>query len=343
MKNNHQNLKLILLDKCTFQSLKDEELEIISKHKLLVPDIFLIENLKRKETINKICRLENMHGIDSWYALAKKDLLDQGITVTPEDIKKITDDPVKLKEQMKLAEQMADQYDEWPKKLIKQSMDFSSKGSKNRIVEGVKKQLQTDPPDREITDDEISRIVDNTWRETKNILTVPHSDWRTISKLVINDLDNKPIRAEHRYLKEAERAYVCNAEWLNFVCYYFQTTESEKSQIFNRWQEKSCQHLKYFAPYVYYLLALEFTMSWRITKSKGNHKREIVRDLRYLYYANYSNVTFHTCDRQLKDTIQKIPFLKHTEEKMVYFYNDEENRPGELNKSDWLNRLKNTN
>ena len=61
MKNNDQNLEFILLDKCTFQSLKPEELEIVSKHKLLVPDIFLIENLKRTETISKICELENTY------------------------------------------------------------------------------------------------------------------------------------------------------------------------------------------------------------------------------------------------------------------------------------------
>ena len=47
MKSNDQNLDLILLDKGPFQSLKDEELEMVSKHKLLVPDIFLIENLKK--------------------------------------------------------------------------------------------------------------------------------------------------------------------------------------------------------------------------------------------------------------------------------------------------------
>ena len=342
MEKNNQNPELILLDKCTFQSLKDEELKIVSKHNILVPDIFLIENFKRKETLNKICRLENTHGIDNWYALAKRDLLGQGITIIQEGVREITDDPVKLKEQMKLAKQIAKQYDEWPKKLIKQSIDFSSKGSKNRVVEGVKNQVRTYLPDREITDNEISRMVNNIWRKTKNILTVPHSDWRTISKLVINDLDNKPMREEHRHLKEAERAYVCNAAWLDFTCRYFQTTESEKSQIFNRWQESFRQHLKYFAPYAYYLLVLEFTMSWHITKSKGNHKREIVRDLRYLYYANLTNVTFHTCDRHLKETIQKIPFLKHIQEKMVYFYNDQVKRDGELNKSDWLTLLKNT-
>lgn len=159
---------------------------------------------------------------------------------------------------------------------------------------------------------------------------------------MINDLDNKPIREEHRHLKENERTYICNAAWLDFVCYYFQTIESEKLQIFNRWQEKFCQSLKYFASYAYYLLALEFTIACHITKSKGNHKREIMRDLGYLYYTNCTNVAFHTCDRKLKDTIQKIPFLKYTQEKMVYFYNDEVKRDGELNKSDWLKLLKDT-
>ena len=156
--------------------MKLEDLEIVSKHKLLVPTIFLIENLKRKETINKICKLENTFQIDHWYVLAKKDLLGQGITVTPEDIKEITNDPVKLKEQRTLAKQIAKESDKWPKKLIKQSIDLSPKGSKNRVVEGIKNRLRTSPPDRQITDDEISRIVDNLWRKTKNILTVPHSD-----------------------------------------------------------------------------------------------------------------------------------------------------------------------
>ena len=65
-----------------------------------------------------------------------------------------------------------------------------------------------------------------------------------------------------------------------------------------------------------------------------------MRDLNYLYYAHFTNVTFHTCDRKLKETIEKIPFLKRIQEKMVYFNNDEEQRQGELNKSDWLNMLK---
>ncbi len=342
MKKDNQNPELILLDKCTFQSLKSEELEIASKHKLLIPEIFLIENLKRPETINKICQLENTYAIDPWYVLGKKDLLGQGITINQGDARQITDDPVKLKEQVALAKKIAKEYDELPKKLIKQSIDFSWKGSKNRVAKDIKNQLGRDLTAKELTDDQINRLVNDLWRETKNILTVSHSDWRIISQTVINDLNNKPIREEHRHLKENERTYICNAEWLHFACQYFQTTESEKSQIFNRWQEKFCQSLKYFASYAYYLIALEFTISWHITKSKGNHKREIMRDLGYLYYANCTNVTFHTCDRHLRDTIEKIPFLKRIQEKMVYFYNDEENRPGELNKSDWLKLLKDT-
>ena len=46
MKNNDQELKLILLDKCTFQSLKDEELEIVSKHKLLSNGLYWIYHRK---------------------------------------------------------------------------------------------------------------------------------------------------------------------------------------------------------------------------------------------------------------------------------------------------------
>lgn len=343
MKNSDQNLELILLDKGPFQSLKDEELEMVSKHKLLVPEIFLIENLKRAETFNKLCELENTFRIDHWYVLAKENLLGQGITVTPEDIKTITDDPVKLKEQIKLAKEIAKECDEWCKKLTEQSdLDLSPMGCKNRVIDEVRNQVRTYLPENEITDDEISRMVGDTWRKTKNLLTVPHSDWKTISQSVINLLDNKPIEEEHRHLKESERTYICNAAWLNFACQYFQVTESEKSQIFNRWQEEFCQPLKYFASYTYYILALEFTISWYIRKSKGNYKREIKRDFEYLYYANCSNITFHTCDLKLKETIQKIPFLKHVQEKMVYFYNDEVKREGELNKSDWLKMLKNT-
>ena len=263
---------------------------------MLVPDIFLIENFKKTETINKICQLENTYGIDHWSVLAKGDLLGQGIAITQGDIREITDDPVKLKKQVKLAKQIAKEYDEWPKKLIARSLlDLSPKGSKHRVTDNVKSLVRTYSPHSEITDDEISRMVSDIWRKTKNILTVPHSDWKTISQSMINHLDNKPIEEEHRHLKENERAYICNAAWLDFACEYFQTTGSEKSQIFDRWQEKFRQPLRYFASYAYYILALEFTISWHITKSKGNYKREIMRDLRYLYYAHYDNVTFHTC------------------------------------------------
>ena len=342
MPKNSENLELILLDKCTIQSLTNEELEIVSGHKTLVPGILLIENLKREETISKLSKLENTYWIDHWSRLAISDLLGQEIEMNQADVTEMIEDSTELKKHVKLAKKTAKAYDEWPKKLMKGSLDLSSKGSKNWIVEGVKDQLRTYPLDREITDDEIIRIVDNLWKETKNILTIPHSDWEAISRSVINDLDNKRIKEEHRHLKENERTYICNMAWLDFACQYFQTTQSEKSKIFNRWVEKFHQNLKYFAPYAYYLLALEFTISWHIRKSKGNYKREIMRDLEYLYYAHYTNVTFHTCDRRLKDTIHKIPFLKHMQEKMVYFYNDEEQRPGELNKSDWLEMLKYT-
>lgn len=129
---------------------------------------------------------------------------------------------------------------------------------------------------------------------------------------------------------------------MNFACVYFQTTEEEKSHIFKRWVEQNYQNLKYFAPYAYYILALELTIGMHIIKSKGHYKREIMRDLGYLYYAHFTSVTFHTCDRKLKEIIEKIPFLKRIQKKMIYFNNDEEHRPGELNRSEWLQRLKNT-
>ena len=192
----------------------------------------------------------------------------------------------------------------------------------------------------EITDNMIE-TTEVKLKRTESIFSITHDDWEKLSQIVIDDLNNKPIRPENRHLKESERSYIRNKEWLDFVCLYFQTTEEEKTQIFKRW-EKCPQHLKYFAPYAYYVLALELTIALRVMKSKGSYKREIMRDLGYLYYANLTNVTFHTCDRQLKETIQKIPFLKHIQEKMVYFYNDEVKRDGELNKSDWLKLLKNT-
>ena len=337
MKNEDQNPELILLDKGPFQSLKDEELEIISKHKLLVPDIFLIENLKRTETINKLCELENTYRIDHWNVLGKKDLLGQDITITQEDLTKITDDPVELKKQMKLAKKIAEEYDEFPQELLKMNIDLSIKNNMDLTISEFKKLY----PDIDISNDMIKGAKDGMKRR-KSVFSIAEADWKEISQLVINDLNNKPIRRENRHLKESERNHKRNEEWLNFSCLHFQTTAEEKSQIFKRWEEKFHQNLKHFASYTYYILALELTMTLRVIKSKGSYKREIMRDLDYLYYANLPNVTFHTCDRQLKDTIQKIPFLKHIQEKMVYFYNDEENRPGELNKSDWLKLLKDT-
>lgn len=205
----------------------------------------------------------------------------------------------------------------------------------------IRNEIKTNYPSIEITD-EMIEMAETEFKRKKSLFTAIHADWEYLSQLTINDLDNKPIRPENRHLRESERAYVRNKEWLDFACTLFQTTEEEKTQIFKRWEEKHHQNLKYFAPYAYYVLALELTIALRVIKSKGSYKREIMRDLGYLYYANCANVTFHTCDHQLKDTIEKIPFLRHIQEKMVYFYNDEEQRPGELNKSDWLKILKNT-
>lgn len=344
MKNNDQNLELILLDKGPFQSLKDEELKIISKHKLLVPDIFLIENLKRPETINKLSKLKNVYRIAHWSILAKNDLLGllgQRLTVTQEDITKITNDPAELKKQVDLAEQTAEGYDNLPKKLLQNAPDLSSKSNMSWIMKKIRSEVPTHYPGIEITD-EMIRLVETKFKRKKSLFTAIHTDWEYLSQLTINELDNKPIRPENRYLKENERAYIRNKERLDFACTLFQTTEAEKTQIFKRWEEKFHQHLKYFAPYAHYVLALELTIAFHIIKSKGSYKREIMRDLEYLHYANCTNVTFHTCDRKLKDTIEKIPFLKHIEEKMLYFYNDEEDRLGKLNKSDWLKLLKDT-
>lgn len=334
---NIQDLELILLDKGAIQSLKPEELEIVSKHKILVPDIVLIENLKREETISKLSALENTYRIVHWGMLAKNDLLGQGITVNQADLTEITDDPDELRKQVQLAKKIAAGYDEFPQELLKMNIDLSIKNNMDLTISEFKKLY----PDMDISDDMIKGTKDGMKRK-KSLFSIAEADWKEMSQFVVNDLNNKPIRRENKHLKENERAYIRNKEWLDFACTLFLTTETEKTQIFKRWEEKFHQNLRYFAPYAYYVLALELTITLRVMKSKGSYKREIMRDLDYLYYANCSNVTFHTCDRQLKDTIQKIPFLKHIQEKMVYFYNDEEQRPGELNKSDWLKLLQNS-
>lgn len=336
MKNNKPDIELILLDKGPIQSLKNEDLEVVSKHKILVPDIFLIENLKRKETQNKISKLKNTYWIDNSHLLAKDALLGREMTVVQNDLTKIVDDPAELKKHVGLARKAAREYDDFPRRLLQNGIDLSPKSGRERIMNGIKSELKKDR--RKMSDNTIKHI-ESELKQMKTMVTIKYDDWENLSQIIINDLDNKPIREEDRYLKESERTYVCNKEWLDFSCEIFQTTLEEKTQIFKRWEQESHQNLKFFAPYVYYFLALESTTILHIRKSKGSHKREILRDFRYLYYANCPNVTFHTSDRQLKDTIQKIPFLRHIQEKMVYFNNDEVNRPGELNRSDWLKKL----
>ena len=338
MSKNNQDLELILLDKCTIQSLKLEELEIVSKYKILVPDIVLIENLKREETISKLSKLENTYRIEHWQQLGKYNLLGQEIKISQADLTEITDDPVKLRKQVKLAKKIAAEYDEFPQKLLQQmNMDFSIKSNMDLTVS----KFQELYPNIDISDSMVA-AAKLEMKKRKSPFSITQDDWTEISQFIIDDLNNKPIRKENRHLKENDRVYIRNKEWLDFACAYFQTTKKERTHIFKRWEDKFHQNLEYFAPYAYYILALELTIVFRILKSKGSYKREIMRDLGYIYYANCKNVTFHTCDHQLKKTIQKIPFLKHIREKMVYFYNDEEQRPGELNRSDWLKMLKNT-
>ena len=340
MKKDDQNPELILLDKGPFQSLKDQELEILDRHKILVPDIFLIENLKRKETINKLSKIKNAYWIKPWSLLAKENLLgqlDRSVTVIQEDITRITNDPAELKKQTKLAKKIARDYDNRPQELLKKNVDLSSKGNKDRIVNRIISELERRGV--EVTNAMIE-TAETLYKQRESLFTIEHVNWEQLSQIIVDDLKNKPIRDEDRHLKENQRRYIRNKEWLDLAFLIFQTTEEEKTQIFNRWELTFHHPLKDFAPYAYYILVLEMTIALHITKSKGNHKREIMRDLGYLYYANFDNVTFHTCDRKLKDTIQKIPFLKHIQEKMVYFNNDEENTPGELNKPDWLKMLK---
>ena len=335
MPKNSQDSELILLDKCTIQSLTNEELKIISKYKLLVPSIVLIENLKREETIKKISKLKNTYYIAHWNDLARNNLLGREITISQGDITEITDDPVKLRELVKLAKEIAKKYDKFPEELRQMNIDLSIKNNMNSAVE----KWEEDHPNRKIPDNIIKETKDE-MKRTKSIFSISEADWKEMSEFIVNDLNNKRIRREDRHLKENERIRKCNERWLLFACRHFQTTEAEKIQIFKRWREEFHHPLIFFAPYAYYVLALELTIGLRIIKSGGSYKREIMRDLEYLYYANIPNVTFHTCDRQLKDTIEKISFLNHIQEKMVYFYNDKEQRPGKLNKSDWLKMLK---
>ena len=105
MKKDNRDFELILLDKGPVQSLKSEELPIVSKHKILVPDIFLIENLKRKKTLNKLSQLKNTYWVKHWGLLAKESLqgqFDRTVTVTQEDLTEITDDPKNLKKRQNL-------------------------------------------------------------------------------------------------------------------------------------------------------------------------------------------------------------------------------------------------
>ena len=338
MKENTQNLELILLDKCTIQSLTDEELGIVSKHKILVPSIVLIENLKRHETIKKISKLENTYHAEHWSILAKDDLLDQDLEIAKGDITEITDNPTELENYIKIAKDAAEAYDKFPQEL-QERIPHEKLSFEHNMDLVISRFKELDPN---------IKIPHNLGKKTKvgikkrgSLFTINQGDWREPSLHVINDLNNKPIRKENRHLKEEQRTYIRNKEWIDFACDYLGVTEAEKFQIFKNWTKKGHKNLKFFAPYAYYVLALELTIALYILKSNGNYKKEIMRDLEYLYYAHYANVTFHTCDGQLKDTIHKIPFLSRIEKKMVYFYNDKENRPGELNKSDWLKTLEN--
>lgn len=342
MDKDSQDLELILFDKCTIQSLKSdkvnpEELKIVSKHKKLIPDIVLIENLKRKETITKLSKLENTYWIEHWSKLAKDNLLGREIEITQDDLKEILEDDIELAKQVKLAKKVANEFDKIPGSYLKKGVDLSFESNYNLVISEIEKRY----PLLEISNDPNEKMKRG-MKARKSIFNIKHDDWQNLSKFVIDDLDNKPIRPENRNLKEDERTYIRNKEWIDFVCIYFQTTEEEKSQIFKRWEDQNHQNLKHFAPYAYYILALELTIGLHIIKSKGNYKREIIRDTNYLYYAHFTNVTFHTCDRKLKEIIEKIPFLKRIQKKMVYFNNDEENRPGEFNKSDWLQILNDT-
>lgn len=337
MDKDTQDLELILLDKCTIQSLNSENLKVVSKHNILVPDITLIENLKRNETIDKLSKLENTYWVEHWSRLAKDDLLGRKIEIIQTDLKEIIDNPKELKKQVELAKKVAKEFDKIPQRYLQTGIDLSYKNNFNFVTSRLREHY----PLLKIPNN-VNEKTKAEMKKKKSLFNITHDDWESISQFVINDLDNKPIRPENRHLKEHERTKIRNREWIDFACNYFGTTEQERSQVIKRWTERRHQNLKYFAPYAYYILALKLTIGLHIIKSKGHYKREIMRDLGYLYYAHFTNVTFHTCDRQLKETIHEIPFLKRIQEKMVYFYNDEEQRPGELNRSDWLNILKNT-
>ena len=336
MDKDTENLELILLDKCAIQSLNSENLGVVSKHNILVSDMTLIENLKRNETINKLSKLENTYSVEHWSRLAKEDLLGQKINFPQIDLKEIIDNPKELKKQIRLAKKVAKEHDDFPRKLLKGNIDLTFENNYNLVISRLREQSRFLRIPNNLKENTKAKI-----KKKKSLFSISPGDWEAVSQFFIDNLNNKPIRKENRHLKENERTYLRNKEWIDFTCFYFQTTEEEKSQIFCRWVREEKLKLEFFAPLAYNILLLDLTIALYIIKSKGHYKQEIMRDLGYLYYAHFSNVTFHTCDRQLKETIHKIPFLKHIREKMVWFYNDEEVRPGELNRSEWLKILKN--
>lgn len=139
MDKDTQELQLILLDKCTIQNLKSEEhdpeeLEIVSKHNKLVPDIVLIENLKRKETINKLSKLENTFWVEHWSKLAKDALLGRKIEITQNDLKEILDNPKELKKQVKLAKKVAIEFDKIPQKYMQKGIDLSFENNFSSVI-----------------------------------------------------------------------------------------------------------------------------------------------------------------------------------------------------------------
>ena len=182
---NNQDLELILLDKCTIQSLKPEELKVISKHKILVPDILLIENLKREETLSKLSELKNTYWIKHWGLLAKEALLgqlDQIITVTPANLTEITDDPKELQKQTKLAKKMARYYDDFPRKLLQKNVDLSAKGNWDQIKKRLIFEVNRFYPHIEITND-LLKTMEAQYKQKESLFTIEHGDWKNYHKL----------------------------------------------------------------------------------------------------------------------------------------------------------------
>ena len=150
-------------------------------------------------------------------------------------------------------------------------------------------------------------------------VNINNSDWAGLLDMVLEYINNN--------------TEIC----IDLCCKVFQATPKMKERIFQRWQANLRPNLRAFAPYSHYILALELTIIAHILKSKGNHKKEILRDLSYVYYVYGLDITFHTCDQKLMKIINQIDWFNGLNKKVVSFYNNDNGTP---NKAQWIETLK---